>query len=160
MSTAKWVRNVMAVWLLTGLWHGAAWNFVAWGVLYGLVLILEKKLLAPYLEKLGRLSHVYLLAVSLVLFTVFGDNSLQNLTVMFGGGALLDGNTVYYLRSYAAVLLISVLGAAPLVRDLARRVEHTRAAAVLEPVLTAGLLLLSTAYLIDGSFNPFLYFRF
>ena len=59
VSTAKWVRNVMTVWLLTGLWHGAAWNFVAWGVLYGLLLILEKKLLAPYLEKLGPLSHVY-----------------------------------------------------------------------------------------------------
>ncbi len=160
VSTVKWVRNVMTVWLLTGLWHGAAWNFVAWGVLYGLVLILEKKRLAPYLERLGALAHVYLLAVSLVLFTVFGDNSLQNLAVMFGGGALLDGNTLYYLKSYAPVLLISVLGAVPLVRDLARRIEHTRAAAVLEPILTAGLLLLSTAYLIDGSFNPFLYFRF
>ena len=160
VSTAKWVRNVMTVWLLTGLWHGAAWNFVAWGVLYGLLLILEKKLLAPYLEKLGPLSHVYLLAVSLVLFTVFGDNSLTNLAVMFGGGALWDGNTLYYLRSYLAVLLVSILGATPLIRAAARRVEHTPAGTILEPLATAGLLLLSTAYLVDGSFNPFLYFRF
>jgi alginate O-acetyltransferase complex protein AlgI len=160
VPTAKWVRNVMTVWLLTGLWHGAAWNFVAWGVLYGLLLILEKKLLSPYLEQLGGLSRLYLLAVSLVLFTVFGDHSLTNLAVMFGGGAWSDGNTLYYLRSYLTVLLIAVIGATPLIRDLARRVERTRAAAVLEPLLTAGLLLLSTAYLVDGSFNPFLYFRF
>ena len=121
---------------------------------------LEKKLLAPYLEKLGPLSHIYLLAVSLVLFTVFGDNSLTNLAVMFGGGALWDGNTLYYLRSYLAVLLVSILGATPLIRAAARRVEHTPAGTILEPLATAGLLLLSTAYLVDGSFNPFLYFRF
>lgn len=160
VSTGRWIVNVMTVWLLTGLWHGAAWNFVAWGVLYGLLLILEKKVLLPHLEKLGALSHVYLLAVSLVLFTVFGDHSLSNLAVMFGGGPGCDGNTLYYLRSYLVVLAVSIVGATPVVRGLARRVEQTRAATVLEPVLTAGLLALSTAYLIDGSFNPFLYFRF
>lgn len=160
VSTGKWMRNMMTVWLLTGLWHGAAWNFVAWGVLYGLLLIVEKKLLAPYLAKLGGLSHVYLVLVSLVLFTVFGDHSLINLAVMFGGGAPADGNTLYYLQSYAPVLLIAAVGATPLMRDLARRIEGTRAAVVLEPLVTLGLLILSTAYLVDGSFNPFLYFRF
>ena len=150
--------------MLTGLWHGAAWNFVVWGLCYGVLLMIEKRFLLGFLDRHRVFSHVYLLAVSVILFTVFGADSLsgaaQQLAVMFGGGTLWNGDAVYYLRSYAVILLVSAVGATPLIRDLARRVEHTRAATVLEPLVTAGLLLLSTAYLIDGSFNPFLYFRF
>lgn len=164
VSTGKWLRNVLIVWLLTGLWHGAAWNFVVWGIAYGLLLILEKQCLRPLLEKSGFLSHGYLLLVSLPLFTVFGADSLtaamSNLAVMFGHGAMSDGNAVYYLQSYAVILLAAIIGATPCVSTVARRIENTRAAVVLEPLATAGLLILSTAYLVDGSFNPFLYFRF
>ncbi|MDY4105113.1 MAG: MBOAT family O-acyltransferase [Oscillospiraceae bacterium] len=160
----KRYRNILIVWMLTGLWHGAAWNFVVWGLCYGVLLIIEKRFLLEFLDRHRVFSHVYLLAVSVILFTVFGADSLsgaaQQLAVMFGGGTLWNGDAVYYLRSYAVILLVSAVGATPLLRDLARRVEHTRAATVLEPLVTAGLLLLSTAYLIDGSFNPFLYFRF
>ena len=160
----KRYRNILIVWMLTGLWHGAAWNFVVWGVSYGVLLMIEKRFLLGFLDRHRVFSHVYLLAVSVILFTVFGADSLsgaaQQLAVMFGGGTLWNGDAVYYLRSYAVILLVSAVGATPLLRDLARRVEHTRAATVLEPLVTAGLLLLSTTYLIDGSFNPFLYFRF
>ena len=160
----KRYRNILIVWMLTGLWHGAAWNFVVWGLCYGVLLMIEKRFLLEFLDRHRVFSHVYLLAVSVILFTVFGADSLsgaaQQLAVMFGGGTLWNGDAVYYLRSYAVILLVSAVGATPLLRDLARRVEHTRAATVLEPLMTAGLLLLSTAYLIDGSFNPFLYFRF
>ena len=160
----KRYRNILIVWMLTGLWHGAAWNFVVWGLCYGVLLMIEKRFLLGFLDRHKLVSHVYLLAVSVILFTVFGADSLsgaaQQLAVMFGGGTLWNGDAVYYLRSYAVILLVSAVGATPLLRDLARRVEHTRAATVLEPLVTAGLLLLSTAYLIDGSFNPFLYFRF
>ena len=160
----KRYRNILIVWMLTGLWHGAAWNFVVWGLCYGVLLMIEKRFLLGFLDRHRVFSHVYLLAVSVILFTVFGADSLsgaaQQLAVMFGGGTLWNGDAVYYLRSYAVILLVSAVGATPLLRDLARRVEHTRAATVLEPLVTAGLLLLSTAYLIDGSFNPFLYFRF
>ena len=160
----KQYRNILIVWMLTGLWHGAAWNFVVWGLCYGVLLMIEKRFLLGFLDRHRVFSHVYLLAVSVILFTVFGADSLsgaaQQLAVMFGGGTLWNGDAVYYLRSYAVILLVSAVGATPLLRDLARRVEHTRAATVLEPLVTAGLLLLSTAYLIDGSFNPFLYFRF
>ena len=160
----KRYRNILIVWMLTGLWHGAAWNFVVWGVSYGVLLMIEKRFLLGFLDRHRVFSHVYLLMISVILFTVFGADSLsgaaQQLAVMFGGGTLWNGDAVYYLRSYAVILLVSAVGATPLLRDLARRVEHTRAATVLEPLVTAGLLLLSTAYLIDGSFNPFLYFRF
>lgn len=160
VSTVKWCRNVLVVWLLTGLWHGAAWNFVAWGICYGLLLILEKQVLRPYLEKLGKLSHVYLIAVSLVLFTLFGDNSLSNLTMMFGGGIWSDGNTLYYFRSYALVLLAAIIGTTPLIRQLYEKIRQTQLSVFLDPGLVIGSMLLCTAYLIDGSFNPFLYFRF
>ena len=160
----KRYRTILIVWMLTGLWHGAAWNFVVWGLCYGVLLMIEKRFLLGFLDRHKLVSHVYLLAVSVILFTVFGADSLsgaaQQLAVMFGGGTLWNGDAVYYLRSYAVILLVSAVGATPLLRDLARRVEHTRAATVLEPLVTAGLLLLSTTYLIDGSFNPFLYFRF
>ena len=160
----KRYRNILIVWMLTGLWHGAAWNFVVWGLCYGVLLMIEKRFLLGFLDRHRVFSHVYLLMISVILFTVFGADSLsgaaQQLAVMFGGGTLWNGDAVYYLRSYAVILLVSAVGATPLLRDLARRVEHTRAATVLEPLVTAGLLLLSTAYLIDGSFNPFLYFRF
>ena len=160
----KRYRNILIVWMLTGLWHGAAWNFVVWGLCYGVLLMIEKRFLLGFLDRHKLVSHVYLLLISVILFTVFGADSLsgaaQQLAVMFGGGELWNGDAVYYLRSYAVILLVSAVGATPLLRDLARRVEHTRAATVLEPLVTAGLLLLSTAYLIDGSFNPFLYFRF
>lgn len=165
VSTGKWLRNVLTVWFLTGLWHGAAWNFVVWGVSYGLLLILEKQYLQPLLKKAGFLSRGYLLFVSLILFTVFGANNLTDaiskLAVMFGiGAAGSDGNAVYYLQSYAMVLLAALIGATPCIAALARRMQNTRAAVVLQPLAAAALLILSTAYLIDGSFNPFLYFRF
>ena len=160
----RWYFNVMVVWCLTGLWHGAAWNFVAWGVGYGIFLILEKKLLGHFLEKIGPLAHVYLLLITMVMFTIFSGSSLSaalaDLGVMFGGGAFSDANTLYYLQSYAVVFLIAIIGSTPAVKNIARRVEQTKAAVVLEPILIGVLLILSTAYLIDGSFNPFLYFRF
>ena len=164
VSTGRWLRNVMVVWFLTGLWHGAAWNFVLWGVAYGVMLILEKQFLSEFLEKHRVFSHVYLLLITLVMFTIFGGTSkagiLADLSAMFGGAELYNAEALYYLRSYLPILVVSIIGSTPVVRDLARKAEHTRAATVIEPLLCVGLLVLCTAYLIDGSFNPFLYFRF
>lgn len=163
-SSKRWIFNVMVVWFLTGLWHGAAWNFILWGVCYGLILLAEKFFLGKFLERIGALAYVYQLLVSIVLFTVFGGTStagiLSDLRLIFGGGMFVNSTTLYYLGSYTVVLIVGIIGATPVVKTLAEKVEKTSAVVVLEPLLTAGLLLLSTAYLIDGSFNPFLYFRF
>ena len=160
-SSRRWIFNVLCVWLLTGLWHGAAWNFVLWGLCYGLILLAEKFFLGDILRRMGPMTYVYQLFVTLVLFTVFsGTDVLGTLSVMFGGAGLWDSNALYYIKSYAVVLLVSCIGATPVVSMAARRVEQTPAVTVLEPLLTAALLVLSTAYLVDGSFNPFLYFRF
>ena len=160
-STKRWIFNVMVVWSLTGLWHGAAWNFVAWGVGYGLILLAEKFFLGKILDRIGPLRYVYTLLVTLVMFTVFsGTDVLGTLGIMFGGAAWSNAAAVYYLKSYAVVLAVAAIGSTPIIGKLGRKIEGTKAVTVLEPILVAGLLLLSTAYLVDGSFNPFLYFRF
>ncbi|MBQ7801961.1 MAG: MBOAT family protein [Oscillospiraceae bacterium] len=164
VGKGRWVRNILIVWLLTGLWHGASWNFVVWGLLFAALLLMEKWL--PGLGRLpGAVRHGYVLLSVVISFVIFNGADLaqagQDLAGMFGLGGLplLTEETLYYLRSYGAVLLLSMIGATPLVRDLANRLPE-KLAAVLEPVVMVGLLLVCTAYLVDGSFNPFLYFRF
>ncbi len=160
-SVKRWIFNVMAVWSLTGLWHGAAWNFVAWGVGYGLILLAERFFIGKLLDRIGPLRYVYTLLVTIVMFTVFsGVDVLDTLRIMFGGAAWSNAAAVYYLKSYAVILAMGIIGATPVIAKLGRRIEGSSAVTVLEPLMVAGLLLLSTAYLVDGSFNPFLYFRF
>jgi len=165
VSAGKWVRNILVVWMLTGLWHGAAWNFVIWGLLFAAVLLAEKWI--PGLRKLpGLLRHGYVLLTVLLSFVIFNAATLtqgwEDIRGMFG---LLEipfstGQALYYLRSYAVLLAAGCVGATPLVRGFARRLERKSWASVLWPVAAAALLLVCTAYLVDGSFNPFLYFRF
>jgi len=166
VSRGRWLRNIAVVWLLTGLWHGAAWNFIAWGGLYGALLMLEKLWLGPYLER-GRLwPHIYVMLVVILGFVLFNaeglHGALSDLRGLFGLGGIpfVTAETLYYLRSYALLLVTAVLGSLPLWRDAHRQVENSPAMTVLEPVAVGVLLLAVTACLVDGSFNPFLYFRF
>ena len=161
----KWLRNILAVWLLTGLWHGAAWNFVVWGLLFAIMLLIEKFL--PLHKLPNVLRHGYVLLVVCISFVIFNaDNmaqALQDIGGMFGfaGVPLVSAQAVYYLRSYGVLLILGILGSTPLVRTAALRcVEKWPKASVLMPVAALALLLICTAYLVDGSFNPFLYFRF
>jgi len=169
VSKGRWVFNTLVVWMLTGLWHGAAWNFVLWGLLYALFLMIEKWV--PGIQKLPvLLRRIYVLLVVVLGFVLFNAADIHqaggDIAGMFGFGGvpLVTAETVYYLRSYGIVLLLGLVGSTPLVRDAANRLsagERTgKLTAILEPVVLTGLLLLCTAYLVDGSFNPFLYFRF
>ena len=158
VSKGRWVVNILAVWLLTGLWHGAAWNFVLWGLLYAAFLLLEKWL--PLHRLPGLLRHSYVLLVVILGFVLFNAQTLSQAAAdiggMFGAAPFITGQTLYYLRSYGVLFIAGILGATPLVKRLARRLSGT----ILEPVFLAALLLVCTAFLVDGSFNPFLYFRF
>ena len=165
----KWklLRNLLLVWAATGLWHGAAWNFVLWGLFYAVLLIAEKFALLPKLQKHPAIGRVYTLLFVLLGFVLFDAPSLSaaasRIAGLFGGaGAGVE--SLYYLRSYAVVLLLAVLGATPLPKRLLARLRKNRVCGaildVLEPIVLVALLALCTAYLIDGSFNPFLYFRF
>ena len=164
VSRIKWVRNILAVWLLTGLWHGASWNFVLWGGSFALFLMAEKWL--PKLKNLpGVLGNLYVMTVIVLSFVLFNGDSLtqvgQDFAGLFGGLGLpvVTAESLYYLKSYAAIFLMAIIGATPLPAKLTRRISEQYSAG-LELVFMAAILLLCTAYLVDGSFNPFLYFRF
>ena len=161
----RWVLNILTVWMLTGLWHGAAWNFVLWGLMFAVLLLAEKWI--PFLRNMpGFLKHVYVLLMVCISFVLFNAESFaqagSDLKGMFGFGGVpvVTGETLYYLRSFALLFVMGILGATPLVKKTAERVGNTGVGKILEPVLLLAILLLCTAYLVDGSFSPFLYFRF
>ena len=165
VSKARWVVNILIVWSLTGLWHGAAWNFVLWGLLYAAFLLLER--LVPGIQKLpGAVKHIYVMLIVIIGFVLFNAVDLSQAAADIGGMfglqrlPFINRETVYCLRSYGILLLAGFIGATPLLRNGAQRVCVKTAYAVIEPLVLTVLLLLCTAYLVDGSFNPFLYFRF
>ena len=161
----RWVVNIFTVWVLTGFWHGAAWNFVLWGLLFGVILLIEK--LLPAIGRLpDALKHVYVILLIVLSFVLFNGDSLsqvgKDFAGLFGFGGLPAANTqtLYYLKSYGLLFAAGFVGATPLVKNAALRLGKTKVGAVLEVLLIACLLLVATAYLVDGSFSPFLYFRF
>ena len=170
MSKPRWFFNLLVVWLLTGFWHGAAWSFILWGLFFAAFLIFEKQWLLKHLEGRELLSRVYVLLVVAVSFVLFsaGDVSeaLSQLGAMFGlsGLPLVSAESVYYMKSYAPVLVLAVFGSTPLPKRLLARAAQSpkgeRLLNLAEPAALVLVLALCTAYLVDGSFNPFLYFRF
>jgi alginate O-acetyltransferase complex protein AlgI len=166
VSTAKWIRNIAVVWLLTGIWHGAEWNFVLWGVFFGIILVLEKFLILKILNKAPSfVSRIYTIFILLVSFAIFNANGLDgvasDISGMFGRLRLpaFSSDTAYNLKNYLGVFIVALLGATPMPKHLWKKLPYGFRA-VAEPILATVLLIFSTALLINGSFNPFLYFRF
>lgn len=166
----RWLFNIAVVWAATGLWHGAAWNFALWGLLFAALLMMEKLWLSGWLKRHRVISHLYVLFLVMVSFVIFDAESVaaafSRISAMFGGQALpvITVESVYYLKSYLVILVLALIGATPLPKKLAAlagKGRYTRVAChIAEPVACLVLLTVCTAYLIDGSFNPFLYFRF
>ena len=170
VSRGRWIFNIAVVWAATGLWHGAAWNFVAWGIFFAVLLVLEKLFLKKWLERAPARGHIYVMLLVIISFVLFDATSLrgagETIGAMFGAGGLpaVSFEALYNLRSYAVVLILGIIGSTPLPKLAVERIRKTSGGAVLinaaEPVVLVALLAVSTAFLIDGSFNPFLYFRF
>ena len=163
-GSAKTLRNLLIVWFCTGFWHGASWNFVLWGLYFGLWLILERFVFRDLLARTPVLvKRFYTLLVVFVGWGIFAMEDLgvcgRYLAVCFGGGPLWSAPDEYRLRSWALILLLLALGSTTLAADLWKKIPE-RGRKVLAPVLMALGLVVSTAYLVDGSYNPFLYFRF
>jgi len=153
--------------MLTGFWHGAAWNFLLWGVYFGLVLLIEKFFLAKWLNKLPKaVSHLYALFMIVVGWTIFAFDDMtmlgQFLKNMFfaGGLPLYNQHTLYALANYGLMLLILFVASTPFVWNLYDRFREKKWMSAVVCVLVVCGLVLSTAYLVDASYNPFLYFRF
>lgn len=169
VSTWKHIRNLLVVWLLTGLWHGAAWNFVAWGIYYGIILIVEKYLLTPVLEKMpGIIRRIYSLLIIMIGWVLFFSPSLGSalkyVGTMFGAGAhgIVDREGIYLLMTNLALWIILILGSTPGVHKryekfIGRKGQKKIAA---NCVVYAVIFILCIAYLVTETYNPFLYFRF
>jgi len=169
VSKLKWFRNILVVWFLTGFWHGAAWNFILWGLLYGILLIIEKVGLLKILEKIPSfISRIYLLLVVMIGFVLFSGESMsqimQNLGGLIGIGniPLVSTESIFYLKNYASIFIIGFIAATPVVKNICIKLKEKapKLINILEPVVLTVLLVVCVSFLVDGSFNPFLYFRF
>lgn len=169
VSKIKWIRNIFVVWFLTGLWHGASWNFILWGVLYGVLLMIEKLGLLKKLENIPAfLSRIYVMFVVIIGFVIFNSTDLKvaldNILGLFGVGAtaIINHDTIYYLLNYLPIFILGIIFSTPIVKNIVTKVKKKLPAIInlAEPVILAILLIICISFLIDGSFNPFLYFRF
>ena len=171
VSQWRWLLNTLTVWFLTGFWHGADWTFIFWGLFFALFLILEKFVLNKFFAKIPAVfSHIYVIVLILISFVLFSANgiggAINDIGSMFGAGNLpvWSSETGYYLVSYMFVLAAAFIGATPLVKTLVLKIKATKVGGVvidvLEPIFVVAMLLVVTSYFVDGSFSPFLYFRF
>ena len=167
----KQIRNILIVWLLTGIWHGANWTFLIWGLLFGIILIIEKIFLNKFMEKLPSfIKRIYVLFIVMILFIIFNAENmsvaLTNIKGLFGmnGEVFVNDYTLHYLKSYLPLLIISLFGTTPFIKIIIDKLRKNKYANniinILEPILIVMILVVVTSYLIDNSYNPFLYFRF
>ena len=162
------LRNIAVVWLLTGLWHGASWNFVLWGLYYGVLLVLEKLFLLRWLKKAPALGWVYTCFAVLLGWVLFAFDDLAAglafLRVLFGGGAgFVTETALYQLRANLPLLVLCAVGSTPLLKSLYGKLRQRAGGGLIftaDALRVLTLFGLSVAYLISGSYNPFLYFRF
>jgi alginate O-acetyltransferase complex protein AlgI len=170
VGALKQIRNIFVVWFLTGFWHGAAWNFIIWGLYFGIILVIEKKFLLEFLKKHKIISHIYTMFLVIISFVIFNANSFTEVTTfmknMFGFNNLpfITQETIYYLKSYLTMIIIASIASTPLLKNICLKLKENtkidKVMNILEIIFIFTILILVTAFLIDSSFNPFLYFRF
>ena len=171
VSRGRWIFNLLIVWSLTGLWHGDSWNFILWGLYFALLLIIENLFLQNILSKLPALiQHIYAKFFIIISFVIFNNENIKDLwsslynMFNFRGLDLYNDFSTYYLKSYTVLLIVSVIGATPILKNIIQKINKNvtgqKVISTINPILNIVLLVVVTAYLIDGSFNPFLYFRF
>ncbi|OON97933.1 MAG: transcriptional regulator [Epulopiscium sp. Nele67-Bin005] len=159
-SKIRYYFNLTTVWFLTGLWHGASWNFICWGLYFGFIIILEKIFILQILEKLPHFfGRIYLILVALIGWVIFAIDEIVGVSsfikVMFGENYFLDNQTMYYLKNYWLILIIGIIFCTPMPNTFKKKIPWLPTY-----IFYMGVLILSTAYLVDSTFNPFLYFRF
>lgn len=169
-GTFKLIRNILIVWLLTGLWHGSEWTFVIWGMFIGILLVIEKLLLNKYIEKLPSIvRRIYMLFIIMISFIIFsGSNineSFNNIVGLFNfSNPFINKFTIHYLKDYGLVLIIAIFLSTPILKNTIIKLKENKKINniinILEIIVLLILLVIVTSYLIDSSYNPFLYFRF
>ena len=165
----KQIRNIFVVWFLTGFWHGASWNFIIWGLYFGVLLVIEKMFLKKFIDKTKVFKYIYTSIIVVISFLIFSTDNVKDIFSSLGNMFMINdipltsSSTIYYLKNNLVLLIISIIGATPLMKCLVKKIRLSKFKKVvecLEVVVVLGLLILTTAFLVDASFNPFLYFRF
>lgn len=170
VGRGRFFLNVFIVWLLTGLWHGAAWNFALWGLYFGVLICAERAIPEKVLDKFPILRRAAVLILLAVSFVIFDADSLASAAECikgmfgFGGIAIVNDAAMYYLKSYGAVLIIGIFGACPTAAKTMEKLRENSKTdnilCIVEPIALAAIIVVCLGYIVDGSFNPFLYFRF
>lgn len=170
VTSFKRYRNIFIVWMVTGLWHGASWNFILWGLYFAFFLILEKALLLKILDKHRVIGHIYTIFLVLISFIIFNETSVSSIILfiknMFGFNNLSFSNleTVYYLKNYIGVIIIAIIASIPWLQIIKKKISNSvlykKILPIIESICYILLFIITTAYIVDESFNPFLYFRF
>lgn len=160
--------NIFVVWFLTGLWHGASWNFILWGLYFGTILVIEKRFFLKFFEKhkiIGNIVTNILVVIGFVFF--YNEKNILDIFIkMFTGKGISFTNvsTNYYLLNYLVLLIISFIACTPLLKNIINKCKKNKnlnlVISIVEPIVLIGLLVLSTAFIVDASSNSFLYFRF
>ena len=168
VSLPRWMGNILTVWFLTGFWHGAGWTFICWGLYFAVFLVAEK-FAKPVIEKTPAvLRHIFTLFIVMISFLLFDASTMaqfgSRVVSLFDFSNPVSAEALYYLRSYGVLLILAVIGCTDLPKRcaqwLAEKSPVSTAVQILQPAVMLVLLFVCTAYLVDGSFNPFLYFRF
>lgn len=171
VSTLKHIRNILVVWMLTGLWHGASWNFIIWGIYFGVILIIEKYCLNKVLEKLPRvIRNIYAMFIVMISFIIFSSDDISSALVaikgLFSFSSLKFSNDfiIYYIRSYGVILIGGLVLCTPLIKNVINKLRENKILNyiinIFEIIILVLILVVITSMLIDSSYNPFLYFRF
>ncbi len=167
VGNLKYIRNILVVWLLTGFWHGASYNFILWGLFFFIVLLIEKYILKKYLKN-NIFSHIYTFILLLISFVIFNITDLNELLIflkgMFGIGVkLVNKESLYYLKTNIVLIIISLIGSTTILKNLyqkLRKGKYNKVINILEIIYIPLILILSISILLSSSFNPFIYFRF
>ena len=170
VKKSRWYFNIFVVWSLTGIWHGSAPNFLVWGLMFAVLLVIEKHWLLKKLENAKVWNHIYVLLIVMISFVIFNAKDLAEALLyirgMFGlaGVPFVSPEGMYYLKSYGVLLAVAIIGSTPMVKRVVISISENpsgkRMLTVAKPVMIIVIVAICTAYLIDSSFNPFLYFRF
>lgn len=174
VNNLKFLRNIIIVWFLTGLWHGAAWNFILWGLYYGIILIIEKFVLGKIIEKLPKIfQHIYTMIIVIIGWLIFRSESIYYIKeywlVLFGFGSneLMNPKAKYYLVEYKNAFIIALLASTPIYPVVTQKLNKISLPwlnafinNIIKPIFLISLFIMCIIYLVNSTFNPFIYFRF
>ena len=172
VSNIKTYRNLTIVWLITGIWHGASWNFVAWGLYFGIFIMLERAFLQNILNKIPKVfSHIYLLIVVIFGWVLFSKPDLKSaidyMKIMIGVGEypFINGYTTFYLSQYWLSLTMAIILSTPIIKRTKQLIKKSNKKImteieIIKPLIYFILFFITTVYLVNSTFNPFIYFNF